>query len=663
MSSGPETRSTEGSNTSVKKKQPRPCDMCRRRKRGCDGGETCSYCLTRHLRCTYEEAPPARGNQLPENERIADLKMRLNFAEAALWEIQDRAPATNLKQSIKGVLNPFSPPHPDDSDFNGIAESFHALSLDNAPQDPGFQGKSSAAMLVRVAAAEKFRANGSQLSVQGRSNAMPKASTPRPWYDHSPHPHYTFPEEDLMMNLVTLYFTNVNVFIPLLHRPTFLECIKDGRYTRHNGYASTVLPVLVKTSDGDGIIKSNCTATMGAINLPYAIFKPIASLAAEFLNWTSNPRTSWSIVGFGLRLAQDIGAHRKKVGDPRSGIEQELISGRILLLFDIGLGAALGRSAYLEPHQTDIGDLVECDDEYWIDTDGPVRQPEGQPPSVAFFNCMINLCRILNVALLPLYCTEAHLVRLGITDVADIAVDLEAVLGKWLRTIPPHLVWDPDHADPLFAAQSAALHCFYCYTRIHIHRPFLRAMHPAIQPVDAARACICIAKTNLERHPDAPLLFSQSPLFTSAMVLLLEMWDANTARADSTRLLHDIYTVIRVLKSQQQRWQSSAFHTEVLERLLSTSGFSTAELDTRNDPDFVMDIINPTAAVAREDSIGSFVAPRPRQSSVIRAQPLMMGAPAHSPSPPPRLASDAMPPVFAGDEEITARFHRPQNIP
>jgi len=34
-------------------------------------------------------------------------------------------------------------------------------------------------------------------------------------------------------------------------------------------------------------------------------------LATQFLSPAGNPRSAWAIVGFGLRLAQDIGAHRK----------------------------------------------------------------------------------------------------------------------------------------------------------------------------------------------------------------------------------------------------------------------------------------------------------------------------------------------------------------
>lgn len=38
-------------------------------------------------------------------------------------------------------------------------------------------------------------------------------------------PQFVFPEEDLMTELVDLYFSHVNNFIPFLHRPTFMKLL------------------------------------------------------------------------------------------------------------------------------------------------------------------------------------------------------------------------------------------------------------------------------------------------------------------------------------------------------------------------------------------------------------------------------------------------------
>ncbi|KAJ7752259.1 fungal-specific transcription factor domain-containing protein [Mycena maculata] len=660
--SGSETQ-PEQVDAAKKKKPPRACDMCRRRKRRCDGTERCSYCLTHNWSCTYREPaairiipeiPQSQFLEVYEDDYIADLKMWLEAAEATLQQIKERGPST--KNTIKRIMEPFEPPHPDDSD---LANTFGALSLENAPSNPGFQGKSSATALVRAVVAEKSRAKRDQLPTGYQSSSRSKQRTVRLPEAYPPIPQYMFPENDLMATLVDLYFSNINVFIPLLHRPVFLECINERLYLGHNGFASTLLLVCalgslylsdtsLSSQDREGL----AWRWYGQVELcghtlrQQPTFYDLQSycLAAEFLNWTSNPRVCWSVIGFGLRLAQDIGSHRHKVPGSCTPAEEELEKRAfwILLRFETELSATLGRPAYLDHLDIDIGILMECDDEYWTTT-GPGRQPTSKPPVVAFFNCLINLDRIVMFILQTFYRLNSYLPMVHITDLRPVVVDIDAALQKWLSTIPAHLVWDPEGIDPLFAAQSAALHCCYYYTRLLIYRPFLPAMHPTIQTglptqeicVDAARACICIAEKNLEWHSDTPLPFSQSPLFTAAMVLLLAMWDPETTQEDVNQHLLHIHTAIRVLKAQEPRWPSSTFLREVLERLLTTDGSPPAEADTLYDSDYLTSIAVSTSANFHVDG---------------------------DTNGPSRMA--AIPPVFVGDEVIRpGRFHRPQNIP
>ncbi len=47
-------------------------------------------------------------------------------------------------------------------------------------------------------------------------------------------------------------------------------------------------------------------------------------LTAGFLHGTSAPQACWTIIGVGIRMAQDVGAHRKKVYSTSPTIEEEL---------------------------------------------------------------------------------------------------------------------------------------------------------------------------------------------------------------------------------------------------------------------------------------------------------------------------------------------------
>ena len=44
-----------------------------------------------------------------------------------------------------------------------------------------------------------------------------------------------------------------------------------------------------------------------------------------YLGGSNIPQGSWTVIGLGLRLAQDMGAHRKKVYDVEPTVESELM--------------------------------------------------------------------------------------------------------------------------------------------------------------------------------------------------------------------------------------------------------------------------------------------------------------------------------------------------
>lgn len=52
-----------------------------------------------------------------------------------------------------------------------------------------------------------------------------------------------YPDPDLLYTLVDLYFTNVNLFFPLLHRPTFERTMADDPYHQNVEFSMTLLLV------------------------------------------------------------------------------------------------------------------------------------------------------------------------------------------------------------------------------------------------------------------------------------------------------------------------------------------------------------------------------------------------------------------------------------
>ena len=56
-------------------------------------------------------------------------------------------------------------------------------------------------------------------------------------------PEYVFPDEDLSMTLVHLYFVKVNSIAPLLHRPSFERKIAQGVHKHDPSFAALYLLV------------------------------------------------------------------------------------------------------------------------------------------------------------------------------------------------------------------------------------------------------------------------------------------------------------------------------------------------------------------------------------------------------------------------------------
>ena len=169
---------------------------------------------------------------------------------------------------------------------------------------------------------------------------------------HQEKAELTFPVKDLFDDLVDLYFTRINNYQPLLHRPTFEEAIKDGLHLRDEGFGSVVLLVCAAASrfsedervflEGSDDTHSSgwewfrqvqlvrksllapprlydlqlCAVCDAFILFPIYVqlilFLP-TQLTAIFLQSTSAPQACWTVIGVGIRLAQDVGAHRRKV--------------------------------------------------------------------------------------------------------------------------------------------------------------------------------------------------------------------------------------------------------------------------------------------------------------------------------------------------------------
>lgn len=111
----------------------------------------------------------------------------------------------------------------------------------------------------------------------------------------------------------------------------------------------------------------------------------------------------WNLCGIGIRLAQDVGAHRRKVYSTTPTAEDELFKRAfwVLLVCDRWLSSALGRPCAIQEEDFDLEMPIDVDDEYWVtpNPEDAFKQPEGKPSKMTAFICQLKLCQVLGFAL------------------------------------------------------------------------------------------------------------------------------------------------------------------------------------------------------------------------------------------------------------------------
>ncbi|KAF7323790.1 Zn(2)-C6 fungal-type domain-containing protein [Mycena kentingensis (nom. inval.)] len=604
-----------------RKKVSRPCDSCRKRKRRCDGEEPCSRCVKYEFVCSYEQKAAKR----PSSSYVQSIESRLKTVEALLNQqlpaaTEASSPGSGTQSSagpgvqvvIAALRSITNPPPPSDISFE-VANKLDSLKISGFK----FQGKSSGAVLVQRAI--DVGCSGPLVGIQ----KMPHTGKPwtlRPWLETTRPTRYTFPDDDLLPSLVSLYFTHVNAFYPLMHRPSF-DFISTKSYETDTEFGAIVLLVcaLGAQYSTDPRIRSDPAAPaghvwfdqvdLGAYHQPTVRTIQIYALGVHYLERNAGQRSSWMLAGAGIRLGQDIGAHHEKM---RAGtfvpyLELEKRAYWMLMLLDTQLSAALGRSVAIPNQDFGLAMPVGCDDEYWT---SDFVQPADVPSRMDFFILQLKLQRIIAYTLKILYASDHSQKLIGLDDdnwENQLIVEFDSALNSWFELIPAHLKWnaktdstlDPSR-NALFFDQSAALYCMYYFTQILIHRPFIPAAHqvkgPGARPRtfpslsicnNAARACARLIEVYHKHYPNKTLICGATPFFTAGTVLLLNVWGMARnnlqttgsvagvsprrkagAPAQSALDMTDVYRCANALAVYRKAWPGTAHLADTLDALL-----------------------------------------------------------------------------------------------
>ncbi|KAJ7235617.1 fungal-specific transcription factor domain-containing protein [Mycena haematopus] len=529
-----------------------------------------------------------------------------------------------------GVMDaPPPPPHADDLVHIKVAETFTKMILTPRRMLP-FVGPSSGAYFALAAIDLK-----ADIKREEREEAFGRSNEPSPdnkiradsgepyagaWTSRRPQywttlrmndvarraSTFKFPPEVLMEQLIDLYFTCQNIYVPVLHRPTFERGITEGLHLmfvfpvfRIPDFFVVLATVLLVCAIGSRWSSDPRMAEKDLAcgwewfdqvsQVGYPVFRQAElydlqyyCLAAQFLRGSTGRHTSWTFIGVGLRLAQDIGMHRRQACSEVPSIERELFKRAfwVLVCLDRIVSAGMGRTCALQYEDIDIDLPLELDDEYWEHPTHPFQQPPGIPSRVTYFNTYIHLNHILAFSLKTLYSlNKMTSLFSSYEDWDEHAVpELDSALNRTTRF--QIICAGTLHVKTqYFLPQSVALHCAYYSLRILIHRPLipmLRKTTPRGLPslascTSAARACANILDCQRRRAGNVPVIMNLPAAFTSAIVLLLNVWSGKRTGLvpDPSREMANVYKCMEVVRLCEARWYSAGLMWDILAELAS----------------------------------------------------------------------------------------------
>ncbi|PPQ71792.1 hypothetical protein CVT24_006143 [Panaeolus cyanescens] len=551
---------------------------------------------------------------------VESLEARLEKMDRLLSKLLPGIDITQAVEQIEPVKNLRSPSSSsnDSSDSSSedtaggegnLGSEMLTMRLDRLnlnPQANRFFGKSR--RLVQTALDLKLEYTGEASSPKLVTN---KARLPLrrhefwdvpPWLKSNPElendvPTYTYPPEDLMPSLIDAYFTQMNNFLPLLHRPTFERSIADGLHYTDSMFGATVLLVCahgsrysddprVRSERADGELEGQRSAGwkwFEQVNvLRKSLFKrttlyelQMQALHVLFSQSSETPQGIWAQIGLAVRLSQEVGAHRRRrKKDAHATAEDELWKRAfwVIMSLDRQISSFSGRPCGLQDEDLDVDLPVECDDEYW---DKGFRQPAGKPSTITYFNCYLRLMDIMAYAMRLIYSIKRPDSKTGRSD-QQIIAELDAAMNSWMDSVPDHLRWNPNCKNDLFLKQSAALHATYYHLQILIHRPFIpspRNPTPITFPslaicTNAARSC-CHVLESFSKLSAVPLATLQSTAFTAAVILLLNIWSGKRSgyAPNPRREMEDVQRCMDVLKASETKWAAAGRFRDILTEL------------------------------------------------------------------------------------------------
>ncbi|VDB96007.1 unnamed protein product [Peniophora sp. CBMAI 1063] len=630
----------------------RSCDVCRRKKIKCDWAlsrdNKCTFCKTHNFECQHthgvreEKLDPAteevesleslvKSMALWISERHPDVNPTKEFSmpsSLAQWfnERHDRPLGTTLKR-LSGDLARINlmadDQQKDEDDLNEEGDGgdyklselqtrFQSMSMIEHFLGKGsVLGRSSGLALIQHALELKQNPNAQKI---GHNRSIPSRrkdlwdSNQFLWLKSSYDARiFNLPPGDLMQTLVNGYFTSHEPSILLFHEPTFRHNMNMGLHFRDPACAAIILLIcaLMSRYSDDPRVLSSGSGSWYSVGYTWYLqakdyYTPSKSapslhdvqlytLMTVYLDGSSSPQTAWTACGTALRLAMDVGAHRKKAYQKVPTVEDELWKRAfwILVILDRQVSAHLGRSCCVQDEDIDLELPLEVDDEYWEHADATqaFKQPHGRPSRVSFLVALVKLMKISGVATRTIFSANPRanilLEALGKGWEQKIVTALDSALNEWVSHVPDHLRWDPRPTDTVFLFQSGILHTQFYQLQIIIHRAYIPTpTKPPQTTFPSLAICTNAARTSCQIishcRKNIPCFRNnrnafQSATFQPALVLIFAIWNArrNGYQIDITRDMGYIWECMDTLRGAEDRFVIAGKLWDILYELVS----------------------------------------------------------------------------------------------
>ncbi|CAE7182368.1 unnamed protein product [Rhizoctonia solani] len=396
------------------------------------------------------------------------------------------------------------------------------------------------------------------------------------------------PPPDLYESLVDLFFTHVSPHIPIIHEPTLRVQILSGLHTRDYSFARLMLAICalgarwskdprvlhdsereaVEAGDPDAPRLSAGVKYFNQIRLlrrsmpkPAVLFDIQTYVFCALLVHSSfEPHNAWIIVGLGLRSAQDVGMHRRRVPPPGEAlsVEDEMKKRAFwaLLFLDRTTGLQMGRPSAIQDVDLDLDPVVDFPESSWpADTKA---NPAGLH-SAAYMNALVRLAQIAGFALQTVFALNKSKIRLGFGSAeweAHLVMQIDSDLNAWLENIPPELRWNPTQPNTTLLSQSAMLYAGFYNLQICVHRPFIISRsgqtsslyQPSVAIVTSASRMVSQILDGVRRRGTMPGTSLISSAFSAGVCLLISIWGSKklgSAEVEGQRELHSCMKFLR----------------------------------------------------------------------------------------------------------------------